>query len=99
MSEELIEKYLYNWPYFDPAKDTHWEKVNDRSYLRHLDENKKELASDSRWPGFFPSPICFVTTTDGEVTALEKVVGASIVNRLSLYDSHELMYRTLVGTA
>jgi flavin reductase (DIM6/NTAB) family NADH-FMN oxidoreductase RutF len=48
---------------------------------RHLPESEAELARDSRWPGFFPSPIVLVTTTDGETIALEKVVGASIVNR------------------
>ena len=46
-----------------------------------MPETRDELAADSRWPSFFPSPICFVTTTDGRDTALEKVVGASIVNR------------------
>jgi flavin reductase (DIM6/NTAB) family NADH-FMN oxidoreductase RutF len=81
MSAKCLEKYKYNWPYFDPAKDAHWAKINDRSYVRHLKENKEDLELDSRWPGFFPSAICFVTTTDGDVTALEKVVGASIVNR------------------
>ena len=41
----------------------------------------RELAIDSRWPAFFPSSISLVTTSDGKRTALEKVVGASIVNR------------------
>lgn len=39
------------------------------------------MAADSRWPGFFPSAVCFVTASNGEKTALEKVVGATIVNR------------------
>lgn len=81
MTSEKLEKYKYNWPYFNPDEDVHWEKSDDKSYMRHLPEKKEELELDSRWPGFFPSPICFVTTTDGEVTAFEKVVGASIVNR------------------
>jgi hypothetical protein len=35
----------------------------------------------SRWPAFFPSPICLATTRHDDVSHLEKVVGASIVNR------------------
>jgi flavin reductase (DIM6/NTAB) family NADH-FMN oxidoreductase RutF len=81
MPSEKLEKYKYNWPYFNPDEDARWEKSDDRSYVRHFPEKKEELELDSRWPGFFPSPICFVTTTDGKVTAFEKVVGASIVNR------------------
>jgi len=46
-----------------------------------LPELPDELAVDSRWPALFPSPICLVTTGDGSTAALEKVVGASIVNR------------------
>ena len=46
-----------------------------------MPENRTEIALDSRWPAFFPSPICIVTTGDGRQMALEKVVGASIVNR------------------
>jgi flavin reductase (DIM6/NTAB) family NADH-FMN oxidoreductase RutF len=46
-----------------------------------MPESVEALAADSRWPAFFPSPICYVTTADGTHVALEKVVGASIVNR------------------
>jgi len=46
-----------------------------------MPESVEELAADSRWPAMFPSPMCFVTTADGSGTALERVVGASIVNR------------------
>jgi flavin reductase (DIM6/NTAB) family NADH-FMN oxidoreductase RutF len=81
MTTEKIDQYQYTWPYFDPNGDPRWNKNVDGSYVRHLPELSEELEQDSRWPGFFPSPICFVTTTDGENTALEKVVGASIVNR------------------
>jgi flavin reductase (DIM6/NTAB) family NADH-FMN oxidoreductase RutF len=46
-----------------------------------MPETLADLARDSRWPGFFPSPISLVTTSDGQAVAFEKVVGASIVNR------------------
>jgi flavin reductase (DIM6/NTAB) family NADH-FMN oxidoreductase RutF len=46
-----------------------------------MPESLEDLALDSRWPAFFPSAISLVTTCDGKHTALEKVVGASIVNR------------------
>jgi flavin reductase (DIM6/NTAB) family NADH-FMN oxidoreductase RutF len=80
MSYEKLENYKYSWPYFNLNENTLWKKDNS-SYIRQLPEKKEELKLDSQWPGFFPSPICFVTTTDGEITALEKVVGATIVNR------------------
>jgi flavin reductase (DIM6/NTAB) family NADH-FMN oxidoreductase RutF len=46
-----------------------------------MPESQDELANDSRWPAFFPSPISLVTAGNGPKVALEKVVGASIVNR------------------
>ena len=81
MSKEKLDKYLYKWPYFNPSEEKSWVKEGDSQFVRYLPEKKEELEIDSRWPGFFPSPICFVTTSDSEITALEKVVGASIVNR------------------
>ncbi len=81
MSKEKLNKYLYKWPYFNPTDEKSWEKQENTQFVRFLPEKKEELELDSRWPGFFPSPICFVTTSDGDITALEKVVGASIVNR------------------
>jgi flavin reductase (DIM6/NTAB) family NADH-FMN oxidoreductase RutF len=50
-------------------------------WSRAMPETRSELSQDSRWPAFFPSPISFVTTGHGEETGLEKVVGASIINR------------------
>jgi flavin reductase (DIM6/NTAB) family NADH-FMN oxidoreductase RutF len=81
MSTSLLHKYKYHWPYFDPSIDPQWKKNGHNTCVRQMPEDVHELALDSRWPGFFPSPICFVTTTDGNSQALEKVVGASIVNR------------------
>jgi flavin reductase (DIM6/NTAB) family NADH-FMN oxidoreductase RutF len=46
-----------------------------------MPESREELNRHSRWPAFFPSPICITTTSHGHVGHVEKVVGASIVNR------------------
>jgi flavin reductase (DIM6/NTAB) family NADH-FMN oxidoreductase RutF len=46
-----------------------------------MPETPAELAVDSRWPALFPSPICIATTSHGGVAHVEKVVGATIVNR------------------
>src|SRR5215813_8320847 len=79
---DRLSKYRYAWPDFDISSSKHWRSdVDQRFYLREMPESLHELASDSRWPAFFPSSICFVTTGDGSRVALEKVVGASIVNR------------------
>ncbi len=76
-----LRPYAYLWPRPDslPAK---WHDVAG-SRLRAFDlpETPAELAADSRWPALFPSPMCLVTASNGTETGLEKVVGASIVNR------------------
>jgi len=46
-----------------------------------MPETREELARDSRWPAFFPAPICITTTSHRGLAHVEKVVGASIVNR------------------
>ena len=74
--------YVYSWPRADSLPEALWKPAVRGSYLaRTLPEDREQLESDSRWPGFFPSPIGIVTTTDGESDALERVVGPSIVNR------------------
>lgn len=78
----MIENYLYTWPHDEINNNPSWEKSKHPGYVEHpMPESEEKLSQDSRWPGFFPSAICFVTTTDGQRTALEKVVGATIVNR------------------
>jgi flavin reductase (DIM6/NTAB) family NADH-FMN oxidoreductase RutF len=73
--------YRYTWPPA-PLDAQRWRVTGGgRALLRDMPETSDELAGDSRWPAFFPSPICLVTTADGRRVALEKVVGASIVNR------------------
>ena len=72
----------YLWPGSDLTESGLWQPVTgEKAYRREMPESLEQLAADSRWPAFFPSPISLVTTSDGSRTALEKVVGASIVNR------------------
>jgi flavin reductase (DIM6/NTAB) family NADH-FMN oxidoreductase RutF len=75
-------QFRYTWPdrgALDPAV---WRPSHDGTHhFRAMPESRAELERDSRWPGFFPSPICITTTSSGGVAHVEKVVGASIVNR------------------
>ena len=81
-SLERLTPYRYNWPFVDFKSDPNWILTEDGdAYIREMPENEIDLANDSRWAAFFPSPICFVTTSDGEQTVVEKAVGALIVNR------------------
>jgi flavin reductase (DIM6/NTAB) family NADH-FMN oxidoreductase RutF len=80
--EDFLRRYAYQWPRESVREHTAWRPVkNHAAYERMLPEEAADLALDSRWPALFPSPICFVTVADGNQVALEKVVGASIVNR------------------
>lgn len=78
--------YQYEWPGPDLGGTAGWT-IEQRSEepvafrTREMPESLADLRADSRWPAFFPSPMCLVTTGDGERACLEKVVGASIVNR------------------
>jgi flavin reductase (DIM6/NTAB) family NADH-FMN oxidoreductase RutF len=49
--------------------------------VRRPEEGPDEVARDSRWPAFFPSNLALVTAAGRGGAVLEKVVGASIVNR------------------
>lgn len=74
--------FLYTWPYPGALSAPPWQWNNAaRRIARPMPEDRETLALDSRWPAFFPSPICLVTTRHAGVAHLEKVVGASIVNR------------------
>ena len=73
---------LYRWPPEDAFDAQAWQVSTDQRWLtRSLPESEAELAVDSRWPALFPSAMCLVTASDGKTAVLEKVVGASIVNR------------------
>lgn len=80
MLSKRLQPYRYAWPLSDLKSDDRWSRL-DGGLVRDLPEDPEELAQDSRWPSFFPSATCFVTTGDGRIGALEKVVGPSIVNR------------------
>jgi flavin reductase (DIM6/NTAB) family NADH-FMN oxidoreductase RutF len=72
----------YRWPERPIGSTTGWQLDVDRDvWTLPMPEHVDTLARDSRWPAFFPSAICHVTTRDGSRTALERLVGASIVNR------------------
>jgi flavin reductase (DIM6/NTAB) family NADH-FMN oxidoreductase RutF len=76
-------KFRYAWPDHGIFDAPAWERTHDGNYrTRTMPESREELNRDSRWPAFFPSPICITTTTSDRGTVhVEKVVGASIVNR------------------
>jgi flavin reductase (DIM6/NTAB) family NADH-FMN oxidoreductase RutF len=80
VTTDPLKPYRYPWPRDPFAAAGPWRREGG-FYLRDMPEDAGELATDSRWPAFFPSPLCLVTTADGSRTGLEKVVGASIVNR------------------
>ena len=76
------QKFRYTWPFRGAFDASAWRRTPDGSHrTRALPESREELEQDSRWPAFFPSPICITTTSHGGVAHVEKVVGASIVNR------------------
>jgi len=77
-----IDKFSYFWPNFKIKNSKQWKlSENKKFHIRELPENPADLAIDSQWPAFFPSAMCLVTTSDGSLTALEKVVGSTVVNR------------------
>jgi hypothetical protein len=76
------ERYSYHWPRPDSLGAGPWKHDGPGDWwIRDLPESAEELKSDSRWPGFFPSPMCVVTSYANGRSCLEKVVGPSIVNR------------------
>src|SRR3989338_7538216 len=77
-----LEKYTYTWPNFDIHNSVFWNKANKSDfYVRNLPEKTSDLKVDSRWPALFPSAMCIVTTSDGTMVGLDKVVAPVIVNR------------------
>lgn len=76
-----LSPYRYLWPRIELDRSVWRAEGTGDAFHRAMPESAQELALDSRWPALFPSPICLVTTGDGSSAALEKVVGASIVNR------------------
>lgn len=77
-----LRPYRYTWPTASVEADPSWRPSADgRTLTRPMPEDPDQVAADSRWPAFFPSPLCLVTAGDGARHALERVVGAAIVNR------------------
>lgn len=82
MLRDSLKPYRYLWPSSDVHADPHWQAADGARFsVRRMPESPDEMAGDSRWPAFFPSPICVVTAADGSSAVLERVVGPSIVNR------------------
>ena len=78
--DATFRNFEYRWPERFPGP--RWTRAEEgRAFVRNMPETAEDLRADSRWPAFFPSPICLVTVRHGDEVALEKVVGASIVNR------------------
>jgi flavin reductase (DIM6/NTAB) family NADH-FMN oxidoreductase RutF len=76
------QKFRYTWPDRGAFDASVWRRTPDGTHrVRAMPESRDELEQDSRWPAFFPSPICITTTSIGGISHVEKVVGASIVNR------------------
>src|SRR5262249_1859398 len=74
--------FSYFWPYEGTLSPPAWQFNHALGRLvRSMPESREELAADSRWPAFFPSSICLATVCHDGVAHLEKVVGATIVNR------------------
>lgn len=72
----------YRWPDADSVLDgVDWSTGTDGARRRAMPESRESLRRDSRWPAFFPSAISIVTTVGPDGPVVEKVVGASIVNR------------------
>ncbi|MFH1189224.1 MAG: flavin reductase [Candidatus Omnitrophota bacterium] len=78
----MIDRYIYRWPDLAFGADGRWKESAVKDFFsRKMPESPEELAADSRWPCFFPSPICLVTAGDGHSAAFERVAGPVIVNR------------------
>jgi flavin reductase (DIM6/NTAB) family NADH-FMN oxidoreductase RutF len=94
--KHMSQDFSYKWPYSDLSSNLGWHPNETGTHLkRDLPETLEELAADSRWPAFFPSPICLVTTSDGKQSGFEKVVGPAIVNRFPYIAALSFCRKTL----
>ncbi|MDC1213955.1 flavin reductase family protein [Rhodospirillales bacterium] len=71
----------YDWPRVPLNAQMGWNDESPLFQSLPMPETLDSLNKDSRWPAFFSSPMCLVSTGHGEDALLEKVVGPSIVNR------------------
>lgn len=94
--DQALQPYRYTWPPPEWPPSARWQPLEESRFrARTMPESEAELAGDSRWPAFYPSPISLVTTTDGTDVALEKVVGATVVNRFPYVLALSLCSQTL----
>ena len=70
MLTDALQSYRYVWPQHDLAASPAWLPTSGgAAFERTMPESAEELAADSRWPAFFPSPLCLVTVRDGLICA------------------------------
>lgn len=93
-----LEDYRYAWPTQPLVAERGWSPSACGGYLsRAMPESREEFALDSQWPAFFPSPVCVISASDGERAALEREVGAAIVNRFPYVLAISLCREALSG--
>lgn len=91
-----LTSYLYRWPTEDLTESRGWRASATPGFIeRPMPEPEDVLARDSRWPAMFPSAVCLVTTGNGKIVAIEKVVGPCIINRFPLVMSLSFCRRGL----
>lgn len=82
MFSDCRKNYAYTWPSEGSLSAADWQVLPEAPFrLRLMPESTTAIERDSRWPAFFPAPICIVSATIDGITHLERVVGPSIVNR------------------
>ena len=75
-------RHNYAWPDEEGSNLSGWRMTTDeRARVRDLPETPAEISADSRWPAFFPVSLSIATAAHGGATAMERITGASIVNR------------------
>ena len=86
----------YQWPAPGDLDGPAWRIDPQEHFLvRNLPETEAEISDDSRWPAFFPSPICLITSQGKHGPVLERVVGATIVNRFPYILAFSVCHRPL----
>jgi flavin reductase (DIM6/NTAB) family NADH-FMN oxidoreductase RutF len=81
MVDNRLQKHAYRWPAPDFRSKGPWLDTGRHAYEKLMPESLVDLSADSRWPALFPAPICYITSSNGSESVLERVVGASVVNR------------------
>jgi len=74
-------RFKYDWPDKNWPTNAWWPSADKQALVRDLCESAADIAADSRWPAFFPVSLSIATTSWRGDTAMERISGASIVNR------------------